>query len=163
MAQTLFVQLVRNVTSRRTLETSLATKVLRNSITAGGRVGIRCGGNANCRLFSSVTPEAMHSWQAKLWSVGRYCSARLTLLAVLFSKQCNAIAAQRIRRSMQIVNLYVKLGYDKRSIQKIVERFSSRWPQGKGRRLYFIFGAIGFSWDKEKITDEEINRYAFPF
>ncbi|KAI0211996.1 StAR-related lipid transfer protein 7, mitochondrial [Lamellibrachia satsuma] len=59
---------------------------------------------------------------------------------------------------MQIVNLYVKLGYDKRSIQKIVERFSSRWPQGKGRRLYFIFGAIGFSWDKEKITDEEINR-----
>jgi len=162
MAQTLFVQMLRNVTSRTLLlETplTLATNGLRNSVTATGRgVGSHCGGNINCRIFSSVPPETMHSWQTKLRLVGRYCSGRFTMLALLFSKQCNAIAAQRIRRSMQIVNLYVKLGYDKRSIQKMVDRFSSRWPHGNGRRLYLIFGAIGFSWDKEKITDEEINR-----
>ena len=179
MAQTIFVQMVKNVTTlsvSRTLETPVVTNVLRNhprprSTVTGyatgtasrGRIGRHSGGYTSSRHFSSVTHEATHSWHAKLRSVGQYCSGRFTVLAVLFSKQCNAIAAQRVRRSIQIANLYIKLGYDKRSIQKLVERFSNRWQggwqHGKGRRLYFIFGAIGFSWDKEKITDDEINRY----
>ena len=160
MAQTIFVQMVKSVTLlSRTLETPVVTNVLRNHPRPrGARFTV-----TNSRHFSSVTLEATHTWHAKLRCVGQYCSGRFTVLAVLFSKQCTAIAAQRVRRSIQIANLYIKLGYDKRSIQKLVERFSDRWQGGwqhaKGRRLYLIFGAIGFSWDKEKITDDEINRY----
>lgn len=85
---------------------------------------------------------------------------RITILTELFTLQCNAIAAQRVRRSVQVFNLYNKL-YDKHSVQKVAEAIErSLVRKKKTKSLGVLFGAILFQWDKEKITEEEMKSCA---
>lgn len=85
---------------------------------------------------------------------------KLNTIALLFAKQCNAIAAQRIRRAMQIVGFYHNLGYDKQTIKKVVESLGSCFLRSRpGKPLYFLVGACLFSWEKERISEKEITDY----
>ena len=73
--------------------------------------------------------------------------------------QCNAVAAQRMRRASQILIMYRKL-YGERSLYRVLENFRKSLPLSRGKNpLHFLLGAVFFSWDKEKITDCEMSRY----
>ena len=78
------------------------------------------------------------------------------LLGEIFATQCNVIAAQRVRRTAQILNLYSKL-YDKKTFGRVAMRIGANFMRnGKGKPIYFLFGATLFSWQKEKIADEQM-------
>lgn len=79
---------------------------------------------------------------------------RLAVLGEILTTQCNFVASQKARRMTQIWNLYRNL-YTEKSIRKIISRFV-RNLGSKKRPLSFLLGSVFFSWDKEKITDEEV-------
>jgi len=85
---------------------------------------------------------------------------KLKTLSVLYLRQCSAIAAQRIVRSVQIALLYHRL-YNRRCLLQVIEKFQASYKSCHNKTpLYFLFSAALFSWDKEKIRDEEIDEYA---
>lgn len=97
-------------------------------------------------------------WQIlnQLWSS---VNDKLLVLSVLFGRQFNAIAAQRIRRAAQIINLYNNLGYDRRMVRNIVEKIGDAFPKKLGNRpLGLLLGAAFFSWDKERISEDELTK-----
>lgn len=82
------------------------------------------------------------------------CNEKLVVLGEILTKQCNFIASQRVRRMSQIWNLYAHL-YSENTIRQIVSEFARNLRSQK-RPLSVLFGAALFSWEREKITDEEI-------
>ena len=117
-----------------------------------------------CRsVFARITRDLHHNTRPPpSWSAGsfkRLCedlSEKLNVLSVLFVKQCNAIAAQRMRRAMQILNHYRKLGYDQDTLKNAMERMRQKVLLKKNRPLYALFGASVFQWEQEKITKNEM-------
>ena len=96
--------------------------------------------------------------QSKLKSVLGRVNETLNVIAVLFGKQCNALVAQRLRRTVQIVDLYSQL-YNKQQLQQFVKRLHSRvFRSKKDPSFIAIFGAILFSWEQNAISDEEVQR-----
>ena len=97
---------------------------------------------------------------SQLKSVLLRANETLNVLAVLFGKQCNALAVQRLRRTAQIIDLYAQL-YDKQQIRQFVKRLSSQLRRSKkDRPLIALFSAALFSWEQSGISDEEVKRYA---
>lgn len=106
-------------------------------------------------------------WQASPWTsdIIKKCfqtfNEKLTILSVLFARQCRAIAAQRLRRTIQTVDWYSRL-YGEQSVWKVFVKIGGHILQGalpnNGRRFYMLLGAVLFSWQKESITDDEIHR-----
>ena len=97
---------------------------------------------------------------ARSYKVSNNVNNFLNVLSVLFAKQCNALAAQRIRRAIQISILLRNLGYDRNSIRRFMERMGTELSYKlKGHRKLFLFSAALFSWEKEKITDQEIKEF----
>ncbi|XP_064602401.1 stAR-related lipid transfer protein 7, mitochondrial-like isoform X2 [Liolophura sinensis] len=88
---------------------------------------------------------------------GRALNERLVILSELFARQCNAIAAQRARRTAQVMNLYSRI-YSEHSLRFVLERLlrSNFFKRAKGRPIYLLFGSTVFNWEKEKINDEEL-------
>lgn len=87
---------------------------------------------------------------------------RLKILTKLFAMQCNFIAAQRIKRTFQMVNLYYRLGYNSNHFKNFFQLCASSFY--KSRRVPRLFAALGasviFNWDEQKIKDEEIESCA---
>ncbi|CAD5121746.1 DgyrCDS10223 [Dimorphilus gyrociliatus] len=87
---------------------------------------------------------------------------RLKILTQLFAIQCNFIAAQRIRRTFQMVNLYYNLGYNSSHFKNFFQLCASSFY--KSRRVPRLFAALGasvlFNWDEQKINDDEIESCA---
>lgn len=110
---------------------------------------------ATYRQFSYYRPLC-HELLAKSESIGRSLNNFLNVLSVLFAKQCNAIVAQRIRRTMQMAIFFRNLGYDHHALRRLIERIGNEL---KGKQKLFLLSAALFSWDKEKITDKEIREY----
>lgn len=79
----------------------------------------------------------------------------LNVLASLFARQCNIIAAQRLRRAIQIISHYNKLGYDREALKNVVERIGLGLVR-RNKPLYALLGASIFKWDSEGITKEEL-------
>ena len=96
--------------------------------------------------------------QLKIKSVLMRVNETFNVIAVLFGKQCNALAAQRLRRTVQIIDLYSQL-YDKQQLQQFVKRLHSRLARNKkDRSLMALFSAVLFSWEQNAISDEEVKR-----
>ena len=96
--------------------------------------------------------------QSKLKSVLGRVNETLNVIAVLFGKQCNALVAQRLRRTVQIVDLYSQL-YNRQQLQQFVKRLHSRLSRNKKDPSFIaIFGAVLFSWEQNAISDEEVQR-----
>lgn len=87
---------------------------------------------------------------------------RLKILTKLFAMQCNFIAAQRIKRTFQMGNLYYRLGYNTNHFKEFFQSCASSFY--KSRRVPRLFAALGasiiFNWDEQKIKDEEIDSCA---
>jgi hypothetical protein len=96
-------------------------------------------------------------WQHTVKNLWLHFNARLTTMSTLFARQCHAIAAQRVRRAVQIAALYGNLGYDRRTVQTVVEKiggaFIARLP-----KYHLMLGLTMFAWQKDGISDEELTR-----
>ena len=93
----------------------------------------------------------------KLWG---QLNDRMTIMSSLFARQCHAIAAQRIRRAVQIIALYRNLGYDRKLLQNVVEKMRVAFLSKIGDRpLHLLCGMALFAWSQEQITDDEIRRF----
>lgn len=81
-------------------------------------------------------------------------------LLSIFADHCSFVTGQRLRRTCQIGELYSNL-YSERTRRALVNSIwrrlqSKHAPSGK---LFAAMAAI-FVWDKERIQDEEIHRFA---
>ena len=121
-------------------------------------------GRLTSDLKSSLERSVTWQHMQKLSDASRFkafcgkVNEHLNILAILFARQCNAIAVQKVRRAVQIVSLYHRLGYDRRAIQNVVERLSNSFLRNKkDKSLYFMFGAAMFAWQKEKFSHDDIN------
>ncbi|KAI8483028.1 StAR- lipid transfer protein 7, mitochondrial [Branchiostoma belcheri] len=75
------------------------------------------------------------------------------------AQQFNVYAAQRIRRMGQVWSLYRDI-YNDKTVNFMVSRFGRRLAKSeRTRRWYVMFGAVCFAWDKERITDQELDCY----
>ncbi|CAH1259173.1 Hypp2187 [Branchiostoma lanceolatum] len=74
------------------------------------------------------------------------------------AQQFNVYAAQRIRRMGQVWSLYRDI-YNDKTVNFMVSRFGRRLggKSERTRRWYIMFGAVCFAWDKERITDQELD------
>ncbi len=113
-----------------------------------------------------------HKWQAegnrdgfwftehgKVTLLERF-NEKLSILGVLFAKQCNAVAIQRLRRTVQIANFYSEL-YGTGRFQQLLRRLRSQFMPKRtrsGQRRLAVFAVALFSWDQNAISDDEINR-----
>ncbi|XP_035218310.1 stAR-related lipid transfer protein 7, mitochondrial-like isoform X3 [Stegodyphus dumicola] len=79
---------------------------------------------------------------------------KLAVLGEILTRQCNFIVSQRVRRTSQVWNLYARL-YTENTIKQIISQFAKNFRLKK-RPFAVLFGAALFNWDKEKITDDEI-------
>lgn len=94
----------------------------------------------------------------KIWENLKFqCNEKLAVLGEILTKQCNFVASQRLRRMSQIWNLYTHL-YSESTIRFMVSQFVRKLRAQK-RPFSVLFGAALFSWERDKITDDEIERY----
>ncbi|XP_071042011.1 stAR-related lipid transfer protein 7, mitochondrial isoform X2 [Parasteatoda tepidariorum] len=106
------------------------------------------------RIFTFNSVFEFHS-RKKLWQDFKVnFNEKLIVLGEIVTKQCNFVASHRIRRMGQVWNLYTNL-YTEKTINHIVSQFA-RSLRSKKRPFTVLLGASMFCWDKEKITDEEI-------
>ena len=92
------------------------------------------------------------SCQVRLKAIGKSC----TEIAAVLQKQCNAIVALRIRRSLQILQFYNRLGYGINTIKSSLDKVTfSHKP------IAALFGSMIFDWERNKITTKEIDRFLY--
>jgi hypothetical protein len=73
------------------------------------------------------------------------------------TKQFEFIAAQRVRRSLQIFHLYTRI-WDEVALKEFIRLCRFRITKNTKN---FLMGAVGitmYNWDQERISDKEINR-----
>lgn len=74
-------------------------------------------------------------------------------------KQLEFIAAQRIKRSIQVFRLYVRL-WDEVIKKEIIKYWRTKSYHKNKMYLLSTIGVVAYNWDKERITNEEIVSYA---
>lgn len=89
---------------------------------------------------------------------GPSLSDSLEAIYRLLARQCNVYAGQRVRRLQQMWYFYSSL-YSESALQTIVVNFARRNMRPTRRPIYYLFGAACFTWDRERITDNDIQRY----
>ncbi|GAB6031539.1 StAR- lipid transfer protein 7, mitochondrial [Chamberlinius hualienensis] len=114
------------------------------------------------KLANSVVPVSL--WKQLLAlsgfrNFGSILNNKLILVGSLLARHCEFITAQRIRRACQTCALYSRL-YSEASFKRMVSRFTGTYGEkiqnGRLRPLGMLIGAAFFSWEKEKITLEEM-------
>ncbi|OWF41503.1 StAR-related lipid transfer protein 7, mitochondrial [Mizuhopecten yessoensis] len=77
------------------------------------------------------------------------------ILNDLTIKQCNGVAAQRLRRTTQILFLYRRVYGE--SVVRLINRFSDPFMKnGKVRNAFCLYGAALFSWQNNQLTDSDL-------
>ena len=95
--------------------------------------------------------------QISLQSANKSCSE----IAQILTRQCNAIVALRIRRSVQILQFYNRLGYGINSFKTPFEGAKNYLTRNKRKPIGLILGGLMFDWEHNKITTTEIERFLF--
>ncbi|BFZ01297.1 hypothetical protein BsWGS_04336 [Bradybaena similaris] len=80
-------------------------------------------------------------------------SVKLNLLNVVVTQQCNRVAALRLRRAYQILLLYQRIYGEQVLMQKIKTHVRC-----KSRPLLALLSATVFQWEKERVSDEELQK-----
>ncbi|XP_023234789.1 stAR-related lipid transfer protein 7, mitochondrial-like [Centruroides sculpturatus] len=118
--------------------------------------GDRCGWRPWIQRWNH---EKSTVFRKELWC---QINNKLIILGEILTKQCNFYASQRLRRTSQIWYLYTKL-YNEKSFHRFVTKIVKQLRFDKKKPVGMLLGACLFSWDKVKITHEEINRYVEEF
>ena len=87
---------------------------------------------------------------------------KLNELVLLLLRQCNAIAAHRLRRATQMMNFYSNLGYDGQTFRRIINTMGSNILQRlrnvkNDRPLFMLFSSAAvFNWEENRIQQSEL-------
>lgn len=81
-----------------------------------------------------------------------------TQVAHVCKKQFEFVAAQRIRRYIQIFQLYTKI-WDEVALREFMRSWRLRLARNTKHFLISATGVTVYNWDRERISDEEINRH----
>ncbi|XP_072759495.1 stAR-related lipid transfer protein 7, mitochondrial [Anoplolepis gracilipes] len=81
-----------------------------------------------------------------------------TQVAQVCKKQFEFVAAQRIRRYIQIFHLYTKI-WDEVALREFMRSWRLRLAKNAKNFLISATGVAVYNWDRDRISDEEINRY----
>lgn len=73
-------------------------------------------------------------------------------------RQFEFIAAQRIRRHVQIFHLYTRI-WDEVALRQFMRSWRLRVSRNARNFLISAIGVTMYDWDRDRIRDEEINRY----
>ncbi|XP_033324643.2 stAR-related lipid transfer protein 7, mitochondrial [Megalopta genalis] len=74
------------------------------------------------------------------------------------AQQFEFIAAQRIRRSLQIFHLYTRI-WDEVALKEFIKSWRNRAFRNSKRFLTSSIGVAAFNWDRERISEQEISSY----
>ncbi|XP_076651276.1 stAR-related lipid transfer protein 7, mitochondrial [Halictus rubicundus] len=74
------------------------------------------------------------------------------------TQQFEFIAAQRVRRSLQIFHLYTRI-WDKTALKEFMKSWRNRAFRNSRRFLTSSIGVAVFNWDRERISEKELNSY----
>ena len=111
------------------------------------------------KRYVGLGSAVRYVWQRKFRSYFICVNNQLNIISALFAKQCSAIVAQRMRRTLQTASLYKGLGYDGCSLRNVLSRLNATFfRKGNDKPFFMLLGAALFSWEKDQITEEEINR-----
>ncbi|KYN14022.1 PREDICTED: stAR-related lipid transfer protein 7, mitochondrial isoform X1 [Trachymyrmex cornetzi] len=81
-----------------------------------------------------------------------------TQAAQACKKQFEFVAAQRIRRYIQIFHLYTRI-WDEVALREFMRLWRLRLAKNAKNFLISAAGVSMYNWDRDRISDEEINRY----
>ncbi|CAL1674249.1 unnamed protein product [Lasius platythorax] len=81
-----------------------------------------------------------------------------TQVAQVCKKQFEFVAAQRIRRYIQIFHLYTRI-WDEVALREFMRSWRLRLARNARNFLISAAGVTVYNWDRDRISDEEINRY----
>ena len=124
-------------------------------------------GNSTSVIFAAFLKsyKAQNSRLVKIYQSAicpLFVSNGINRMVAIFAEQCTCVFAQRVRRTIQIAQLYERI-YSQQAKNRIMEKLRNGLNlQKKSKPLYFLFSAVMFSWDREYISDEELNRFV-PF
>ncbi|XP_033214018.1 stAR-related lipid transfer protein 7, mitochondrial-like isoform X2 [Belonocnema kinseyi] len=117
---------------------------------------------SQCRSYTRLAA-------ARSWSSGKFswlCNRRLNSwfrehgvqLVCLCIKQLELIAAQHIRRSIEIFQLYEKL-WDEVALKELIKSWRQRTYHKTKKYLFGTAGVSAYNWDFEQITDEKLQSF----
>ncbi|XP_070170560.1 stAR-related lipid transfer protein 7, mitochondrial isoform X2 [Polyergus mexicanus] len=81
-----------------------------------------------------------------------------TQVAQVCKKQFEFVAAQRIRRYIQIFHLYTRI-WDEVALREFMRSWRLRLARNTRNFLISATGVTVYDWNRDRISDEEINRY----
>ncbi|XP_077259626.1 stAR-related lipid transfer protein 7, mitochondrial isoform X1 [Temnothorax americanus] len=81
-----------------------------------------------------------------------------TQVAQACKRQFEFVAAQRIRRCIQIFHLYTRI-WDEIALREFMRQWRLRLAKNARNFLISAAGVSVYNWDRDRISDEEINRY----
>lgn len=100
---------------------------------------------------SFLENQSVMKWLKKI-------NKKFQTMGALFFRQCNAVAAQRLRRSFQIIAVYRRL-YGDHSLRSLCSELgSSLLKHCKSKSLLFLCSVPLFKWEEERISDSELKR-----
>lgn len=80
-----------------------------------------------------------------------------TQVAQACKRQFEFVAAQRIRRYIQIFHLYTRI-WDEVALREFMRLWRLRLAKNAKNFLISAAGVSVYNWDRDRINDEEINR-----
>lgn len=99
--------------------------------------------------------------RGKLSSYSRRISSwfreQSTQVAQACKRQFEFVAAQRIRRYIQIFHLYTRI-WDEVALREFMRLWRLRLAKNAKNFLISAAGVSMYNWDRDRISDEEINR-----
>lgn len=73
------------------------------------------------------------------------------------ARQFEFIAAQRIRRSLQIFHLYTRI-WDEVALKEFMKSWRNRTLRNTRHFLMSSIGITMYNWERDRISEEELNR-----
>ncbi|XP_015592069.1 stAR-related lipid transfer protein 7, mitochondrial [Cephus cinctus] len=111
--------------------------------------------NALCNRHS----RAYGKWGGHGRRIGIWFREQGIQVARACAKQFEFIAAQRVRRSMQIFHLYTKI-WDEVALREFIKSWRCRVGRNAKEFLVSAVGVSIYNWDRERISDEEMYSYS---
>lgn len=125
----------------------LLTKQLSsNCIRSGTRLASSFGQHENCGRFREYRSRVALWLKQQSGQVVKACT-----------RQFEFIAAQRIRRSLQIFHLYTRI-WDEVALKEFMKSWKHRAVRNARHFLTSSIGVTMYNWDRERISEEELNR-----
>uniref|UniRef100_A0A0C9RS17 STARD7_0 protein n=1 Tax=Fopius arisanus TaxID=64838 RepID=A0A0C9RS17_9HYME len=75
------------------------------------------------------------------------------------TRQLESIAAQRVRRSLQLFELYTKI-WDEVALKEFLKAWRARMRRTGRELLFSSVGVTMFNWERDRIDNEELYSYA---